>query len=242
MGDLEQHPVYQNDYFAFLQDSAWNSRTFDFHRANFFHRTEGTVMGIAHVCAQSAAHDDTDTLVLFSHILDEETGAGDRSACHEVLMENAHNLHGAAEFGVPPLAVKQARHSPLLIPETVRYRERTLELLTSGYHRMLGVTMALESHADRMLRICRTAFRNTRRELSRSEFVEKIEIYFNVHVDNGVEERHAADAKQCVVNNCHTDADVDEVVLGANATLDVQLEMWDAMYRALPDVGPATSR
>ncbi|GGU84836.1 hypothetical protein GCM10010211_58570 [Streptomyces albospinus] len=30
------------------------------------------------------------------------------------------------------------------------YRERTLVLLSSNYHRMLGVAMALDPHADKM--------------------------------------------------------------------------------------------
>jgi Iron-containing redox enzyme len=236
MDDLERHPVYDNDYFKLLENSSWNSQTYDFHRANFFHRTEGTVKGIAHVCARAAANDDRDTLILFSYILNEETGNGKAAACHEVLMENAHNLHGQVEFGLPPLLVKEARNSSLIIPETVAYRERTLELLSASYHRMLGVVMALESHADKMLQICRTAFRNSRNKLPQSEFVNKVEIYFNVHIANGVEERHAADAKQCVMNNCHTDADVAEIAYGATETLNIQLEMWNAMYKAIHEL------
>ncbi|CAL9317774.1 iron-containing redox enzyme family protein [Streptomyces olindensis] len=234
MDGLEQHDVYSNDYFKFLQDTSWNSQTYDFHRANFFHRTEGTVKGIAHVCAQAAANDDRDTLTLFSFILNEETGNGEAAKCHEILMENAHNLHGEVEFGLSPLRVKEARHSNLVIAETFKYRERTRELVGGSYHRMLGVAMALESHADTMLQICRTAFRNSNTGLPESEFVDKVEIYFNVHVgDEGVEERHAADAKRCVENNCRTEADVAEIAYGARETLNIQLEMWNAMYKAV---------
>ncbi|MFI0714469.1 iron-containing redox enzyme family protein [Streptomyces inhibens] len=233
MGELERHDVYNNDYFKFLENSPWNNRTYDFHRANFFHRTEGTVKGIAHVCAQAAASDDRDTLVLFSYILNEEAGNGVAAHCHEVLMENAHNLYGQVEFGLPPLLVREARNSNLVIPETFAYRERTLELLGAGYHRMLGVAMALESHADKMLQVCRTAFRNSNNKLPESEFVDNVEVYFNVHVgQEGVEERHAADARKCVLNNCHTDADVAEIAYGATETLNIQLEMWNAMYKA----------
>lgn len=232
MAELERHPVYDNGYFKLLENSPWNSRTYDFHRANFFHRTEGTVKGIAHVCAQAAAHDDRDTLVLFSCILNEEAGNGEAGRCHEVLMENAHNLYGQVEFGLPPLRVKDARNSELVLPETFEYRRRTLELLGDSYHRMLGVAMALESHADRMLQVCRTAFRNSNNELSKDRFVDNVEIYFNVHVgDEGVEERHAADAKQCVLNNCHSDADVAEIAHGAKETLKIQLDMWNAMEK-----------
>ncbi|MEU6733638.1 iron-containing redox enzyme family protein [Streptomyces physcomitrii] len=232
--ELEQHRVYGNDYFAFLGNTPWTDRTFDVHRANFFHRTEGTVKGIAYVCAQAAAHDDRDTLVLFSHILNEETGDGVAEHCHEILMENAHNLHGRVEFGLEPLLVREARDSELLIPETMAYRERTLELLSGNYHRMLGVATALESHADPMLQICRAAFRASRKGLGEDEFVKRVQIYFDVHVgDEGVEERHAADAKRCVVNNCRTEADVAEVAYGARETLNIQLDMWNAMYKAV---------
>lgn len=231
---LEDHPVYRNEYFQLLENSPWTSETYDFHRANFFQRTAGTVKGIAYVCAQAAANDDQDTLVLFSYILNEEAGNGEAAHCHEVLMENAHNLHGEAEFGLAPLRVKDAGKSDLVIPETFEYRERTRELLTANYHRMLGVAMALESHADKMLRICRTAFRNTNNKRPHSEFVDNVEIYFNVHVgDEGVEERHAADAKKCVQNNCRTEADVAEIAFGAKETLKIQQGMWDAMYKAV---------
>lgn len=237
MDELERHPVYDNPYFSFLENEPWNSRTYEFHRANFFHRTEGTVKGIAHVCAQAAAHDDRDTLVLFSYILNEEAGNGEAGNCHEVLMENAHNLHGKTEFGLPPLLVRDARESDLVIPETSAYRERTRELLTAGYHRMLGVAMALESHADRMLQVCRTAFRNSNNKLPADEFVRNVEIYFNVHVgDEGVEERHAADARKCVLNNCHSEADIAEIAYGANETLKIQQEMWGAMYKAVREL------
>ncbi|GHJ40696.1 iron-containing redox enzyme family protein [Streptomyces sp. TS71-3] len=232
--DLDRHPVYDNEYFKLLESTPWTGETYDFHRANFFHRTEGTVKGIAHVCAQAAAHDDRDTLVLFSHILNEETGNGVAAHCHEILMENAHNLHGEVEFGLSPLLVRDARDSKLIISETLAYRERTLGLLTTNYHRMLGVAMALESHADRMLQVCRTAFRNTNNELPEARFVDDVEIYFNVHVgDEGVEERHAADAKKCVLNNCHADADVAEIAYAATETLNIQLEMWNAMHKAV---------
>jgi hypothetical protein len=234
MDELERHKVYNNDYFKFLRESPWNSQTYDFHRANFFHRTEGTVKGIAYVCAQAAANDDRDTLTLFSFILNEEAGNGEAAHCHEFLMENAHNIYGEVEFGLSPLRVKKARESSLVIPQTFAYRERIRELVGSSYQRMLGVAMALESHADTMLRVCRTAFRNGNTGLPDSEFVNKVEIYFNVHVgDEGVEERHAADAKKCVLNNCRTEADVAEIAYGATETLNIQLEMWEAMYKAV---------
>src|SRR5207302_1433414 len=123
------------------------------------------------------------------------------------------------------------------IPETRAYRERTRELVGGSYNQMLGVAMALESHADHMLRVCREAFRNTRHELPESRFVDEVEIYFNVHVgDAGVEERHAADARRCVQNNVKSEADLAEIANGATETLDIQLDMWNAMYQHLQEL------
>lgn len=235
---LEQHPVFRNEYFDFLESSRWTGESYDFHRANFFYRTEGTVKGIAAVCARAAANDDTDTLTLFSCILNEEAGNGEAARCHELLMENAHNLHGSAEFGLAPLRVKESRDHDLVIPETRAYRERTRELVGGSYNQMLGVAMALEGHADHMLRVCRTAFRNTHREIPDRRFVDEVEIYFNVHVgDAGVEERHAADARRCVQNNVRSEADLAEIAIGATETLNIQLEMWKAMHERVLAMG-----
>ncbi|WP_224388957.1 iron-containing redox enzyme family protein [Pseudonocardia sp. ICBG1293] len=231
MTDLEDHPVFTNDYFKFLEHCAWNARTYEFHRTNFFFRTEGTIKGIAAVCARAAANDDADTLTLFAQILNEEAGSGDPGQCHELLMESAHNLHGAYEFGLEPLRVKQSRDDALVIKETRAYRERTRELVNGSYNQMLGVAMALEGHADHMLKLCRKAFRATTGTLPAQRYLDEVEIYFNVHVgDAGVEERHAADARRCVRNNVRSDSDMDEIAYGATETLTVQKTMWDAMY------------
>jgi hypothetical protein len=240
MEGLENHPVYNNEYFKLLQYSQWNRQTYELHRANFFYRTELTVKGIAQVCARAALQDDQATLILFAYILNEETGNGSAVHCHEVLMENSHNLYGQVEFDLEPLRVKQAKDSDLIIEATLAYRTRINELLTASYHRMLGVVMALESHADKMLQICRTAFRTGRTRLDKPEFVDKVEVYFNAHVGNGVEERHAADARQCVVNNCRTEADMAEIAYGAKETLEIQLKMWKALYAKAKDLTAAS--
>ena len=94
---------------------------------------------------------------------------------------------------------------------------------------MLGVVMALESHADKMLRACREGFRMTRRLLAPSVFKKKVEVYFNCHLDNGLEERHATDAKTCVANNVRTAADLIAIRYGAEQALNAQTAMWHAL-------------
>ncbi|MBV7263426.1 iron-containing redox enzyme family protein [Photobacterium sp. WH77] len=229
--DLENHSIFENSYFRHLAKHPWTPASYELFRANFFYRTELTVKGIAQVCARSAAMNDMDTLILFSYILGEETGMGNKAHCHEIFMENALNLFGAAEYELASLKVQDAKNSPFIIPETLAYRERIQALLTDSYPRMLGVVMALETHADRMLTAFREAFRLSRAHLEEDQYKNEVEVYFNAHVDNGVEERHAEDARNCVINNCHSQSDLNEIIYGATEMFKAQQAMWLAMYR-----------
>jgi len=229
--EIESHPVFANPYFDSLQRSMWTRDTYALHRANFFYRTELTVKTIAHVCARAADADDMPTLILFSYILNEECGNGELKDCHAVLMEGAHNLFGRAAFDLEPLPVTAAGNSPLIAEGTNRYRKRLQELASGSYQRLLGVAMALESHAEKMLTHCRTAFRAHAGYFDRSQFVREVEVYFNVHLNAGVEQRHAADATQCVRRNCRTPDDLAEVAYGAREMLNVQLDMWQDLHR-----------
>jgi hypothetical protein len=190
-----------------------------------------TVKAVALVCARAAEQDDLATLNLFSYILNEECGNGQPALCHTVLMENSHNLFGQIAFDLDPLRVTAAKHSPLIIESTKRYRERIQELGRASYQRLLGVAMALESHAEVMLSRFRAAFRAHAECVDRRLFVDEIEVYFNVHLDQGVEQRHASDARECVSRNCRTSDQFAEIAYGAFETLEAQFVMWRDLYQ-----------
>lgn len=231
LDSLKDHPIYENSYFKLLETSHWTPITYALHRANFFYRTEITVKCIACVCAQAAMQNDRATLVFFSHILSEETGGGNPDHCHEVLMEQSHNLYGNTEFNLNPLLVNDSKNSEWILPETTVYRDTIFSLAEKSYACLLGVAVALEHHADVMLSAFRKAFRFNCKKIDPNSFVKNIEIYFNCHLDNGVEERHAADARQCVLNNCRTEKDFEDIVYGANKMFEVQGEVWKAMHK-----------
>ena len=109
---LTKHAVFRNPYFHFLKSNKFTPELYAFHRANFFFRTEATVKSVAQVCAKAAIQDDQDTLLLFSYILNEECGNGDKLRCHESLMERSHNVYGAKEYQLTPLKVKEAKATP----------------------------------------------------------------------------------------------------------------------------------
>ncbi len=230
--EIENHRVFDCDYFKRLNEMGWNRETYNLHRANFFYRTELTVKAIAHVCARAAIEDDVPTLTLFSYILNEECGNGKLENCHALLMDKSHNLFGQVAFGLTPIAVTAAKNSPLIIEGTRQYRQRMAELAGGSYQCLLGITMALETHAEKMLTHCRTAFRAHQEKFAeRKVFVHDVEVYFNMHLNSGVEERHAADAKACVMRNCRSAEDLAEIARGARETLEIQLTMWKDMER-----------
>ncbi|MDC8759597.1 iron-containing redox enzyme family protein [Janthinobacterium fluminis] len=241
MSGLENHPVFDNDYFKLLKTEKLTPPLYASHRANFFFRTMATVMGIAHICANAAQNHDQDTLILFSYILNEECGNGDKSQCHELLMEQSHNMYGQLEFDLPPLRVKDAEASrlnprddnsdSLIIDETRDYRSKINALLTRNYPTMLGVAYALETHASIMLTNFRDMFSFNRSHMDKNEYTRKVEIYFNCHLDSGVEDRHAADAQQCVVNNCVSESALADIMYGIDETLKIQHAMWNGMHR-----------
>ena len=241
MRNLDTHPVFQNDYFKFVKENQMTPELYAMHRANFFFRTMATVMGIAHVCAAAASHHDQDTLILFSFILNEECGDGKKSHCHERLMEDSHNLYGQLEFDLPGLSVKdlegradgsrdEEAHA-LVISETKDYRIKINALLTKNYPTMLGVAYALETHASVMLTCFREMFNLNRKHLDHDAFSRQVEIYFNCHLDSGVEDRHASDAQQCVLNNCTSQSSLEDIQYGIDNTLAIQHAMWNGMYR-----------
>jgi hypothetical protein len=241
MNSLEAHPVFDNDYFRLVKESRMTPQLFAAHRANFFFRTMATVIGIAQVCASAASNHDQDTLVLFSYILNEECGDGQKSQCHELLMEQSHNLYGHFEFDLPPLTVRdlEGRRDGLrneeayglVLDETKAYRTTINALLSRNYATMLGVAYALETHASVMLTCFREMFNLNRKHLGEDDFVRKVEVYFNCHLDSGVEDRHASDAQQCVLNNCTSEAALADIKHGIDATLAIQHAMWNGMHR-----------
>jgi len=231
VSELDHHPVFSNDYFSLLQTTKWNASTYELHRANFFYRTDLTVKAIAQACSRAALQDDMDTLVLFSQILSEECGNGNVLRHHGLLMAQAHNIFGRVEFAVPQLPLKEAKMHPLIMEETQQYRDTMQELINGSYPCLLGTLMFLEKHAEIMLLAFRTAFRKNHQQMEVSEYQKKVEIYFNCHLDNGLEERHAEDARQCVLNNYHNNYDFSEIRYGAVEAADAQFNMWDALYK-----------
>ena len=233
INNMTQHPVFQNKYFKFLKTHKFTPELYDFHRANFFFRTEVTVKSVAYVCARAAIQDDQDTLILFSYILNEECGEGNKYRCHELLMEQSHNIYGAQEYKLPPLKVKEARlqypHG-LIIDETKKYREKMSELISGSYETMLGAAYALETHAGFMLTNFREIFSISRTVMTVPDYKKQVEIYFNVHLDSGIEDRHSEDAKQCVINNCQSEKALTDIIYGIDETLKIQKIMWDGMH------------
>jgi hypothetical protein len=242
---LGEHPVFENNYFKFLSRHGFTKELYDIHRANFLFRTMSTVIGIANICAHAAQQHDKETLVLFSYILNEECGNGVNSKCHEILMEQSHNIFGNEEYELAPLFVKdlvdinecgRTGLDNMVVDETKRYRTEIGQLLNKSYPTMLGIAYALELHAGIMLTVFRQAFSISRCKMELNEYKKKVEIYFNCHLDNGVQDRHAHDAKQCILSNCKSWDAYNDIVCGIESTLILQNDMWSGMYNRVQKI------
>jgi hypothetical protein len=243
MDTLPRHPVFDNEYFKLLRVEKLTPKQYEVHRANFFYRTMATVMGIAHICSAAAQHHDQKTLILFAYILNEECGDGEQSRCHEQLMEQAHNLFGYQEYGSAALRVQDLESAmpesrnedafSLVTAETKAYREQLNVMMAKNYPTMLGVAYALETHASIMLSEFRNMFDKNRTQMTEVDYKRMVQIYFNCHLESGVEDRHASDARQCILSNCRDATSLADIIYGIEGTLEAQLNMWNGMYNRI---------
>lgn len=232
LDQVNHHSVFNNEYFQALEsDMPWEPNTYDAFRANFFRRIQLTRDVIAQACARAADEGDTPSLVLLANVLNEECGDGNIDFCHERLLEASFNNFGERIFGLAPLLLTDARTSPLLNTETEEYHMIIRQLCSGSYQRMLGVLWAIETHAEPMLTTIRRGFRTLSGTIDPKEFVEKIEIYFNVHLNSGVEERHASDSLRCVTSNISSKQDFDEAMAGALGGLKAQETFWMGLIK-----------
>jgi hypothetical protein len=238
--EMSGHRALHHPYFDYLIAKAQTGVTaaqFDMHRANYFCRTRETIPSVARVVVAAAQNNDAQTLASAGKNLYEETGEGNHSLAHSLLLERSHNIHGAHIFGLPPLSLKESPHSTLLIPEVHEFVAKQTKLYTSpSYATVLGTGFAHEYAADAMLtQFYRSLFLPYKNHYNNGLF-DAVAKYFLVHI-GGVEERHAQDAKEALLRACKVGKDLDAVREGAFGFLDIQAKLWDGLLIAFEKAG-----
>lgn len=223
-------------FFKYLADAGprFSAAHFDFFRANYFFRTQGTVPSIELLLHAARAERDRRTAADVEATLFEENGSGDPLAAHPLILEQSHNTHAGVIFNLPPLTLADAWRSPHILDATRRFR-REQEFLYSdaSYPRVLGASLAQEAAAVAMLdRFRRTLFLPYAVRYAERRQFEEVDRYFSCHLA-GIEQEHAARARASVRRACRTHADVQNMRDGLESFLAAQAQLWDAMLHGL---------
>lgn len=233
---LADYEDKSNVLFQYLAERAkvnWTPAQFIVYRDNYFFRTYETIECVAKVIISAKRHEDYITLRSAGSNCYEESGSNIAHKSHPELLLYSHNNHSERIFGVKGISLSESATSPNILEETREFRKIQKALYESSNHiEVLAVNYAQEEAAKAMLQIFREAFFEPyRHSYSNKEFNDITE-YFSCHL-NGLEERHADEAKYCLFKRCNTAKDLEIAVASISKILSAQRKMWMAWRKKL---------
>jgi len=223
------------DYLATGVENGFESIQFSFYRANYFYRTYATIPSICILLKAAAEREDEHTLRSAGQNLQEELGLieGNKKS-HAELLRFSHNTHGERVFNLPSISLRDSLNSDFILPTTKTFKKVQHNLYTSrNYIEILAANYAQEAAAVEMLNNFLNAFFKPYSGFyqSKQEFLDIIE-YFTCHLD-GLEQRHAEDAKRNLFKQCKSTNDVRIAVLALKKMLSAQSNMWNELQIGL---------
>jgi hypothetical protein len=240
-GIKEQLQVYRTksaglfDYLRSRSEGGFDSIQFACYRANYFYRTYGTIPSICLLVKAAAEQEDEYTLKNAGQNLKEELGLiKDGKKSHAALLRFSHNTHGERVFKIPPISLQDSFNSSYILSATQLFRKIQQELYSShNYIEILAASYAQEEAATEMLNIFLNSFFKPYAFHYRdeNEFSEIIE-YFTCHLD-GLEERHAENAKRCLFGRCNCMNDQGIAIKAIERMLNAQSNMWNELENGL---------
>lgn len=221
------------DYLATYAQRGFTAEQFLIYRDNFFFRTLSTIPSIAKLMIAAAYNGDYATIADAGKNLFDESGLGNADRVHSALLEHSHNFHGEKMFNLPPIKLIDVKDSKHLVNQVQQYRKVQTSLYESEkYALILAVSFAQETVASSMLRnFYESLFVPYKNAYTDTEF-ESIALYFLAHIQ-GVEQRHAEDAKQAVLRECSDLHTVNLCVQGMLEFLNAQSDLWMGMHDAM---------
>lgn len=227
--ELDKYRKTSTVLFQYLQERAKTGFTksqFEVYRDNYFFRTYQTVVCVAKVVMSAALNADYTTLSSSGKNCYEETGSGVPKKTHPELLLNSHNIHAVRIFGINKISLIDSLQSPNILDKTRAFTKSQMSLYDSKNHiEVLAANYAQEEAATQMLKTFLDCFFEPyRHQYPRKEY-EEITEYFTCHLD-GLEERHADDAKYCLFQRCKSSDDIGTAVSSISKILSAQGEMW----------------
>lgn len=229
------------DYLAQRSKVGFTAAQFSLYRDNYFYRTYRTVPCIAKVVESASKAADYITLSSAASNLFEESGSGQAQKSHPELLLYSHNQHAERVFQLPPTTLIASLDSSHILPEAREFTNVQSSLYYSFNHiEVLGANYAQEEAATEMLTSFMSAFFEPYQSYyNNGDFKNLIE-YFICHID-GLEERHADDARNCLLQWCKTEKDLEIAINSINKILSAQSNLWLGLLQALielEDTGP----
>ena len=216
--ELERHPVNTNDFFqAFKDRHLSRSRLQAFLRQ--YHYFCKHFVKVLEGLLYRTPLDELDMRVELAKTLHSELGSGSSEQAHIRLLERF-----AEALGVSPDEL--ARTEP--IPEVQAYLALLRRLfIESDYLTALGAEMAVEITAAAEFKYFLPGLKKY------GTFPSQALVFFEMHIE--AEDCHGAWLTDAVRKTARTQADLDQVAVGARTTADAWQAFWQGMYREVFD-------
>ncbi|MCE3254726.1 MAG: hypothetical protein K0R25_220 [Rickettsiaceae bacterium] len=238
---IKGHPFF--NYLEQKEEEGINSRQFEIFRANFFFRTNLTIVGLMKFALKAKHAEDLQTVSETMQNLGDETGHGNFMESHIKLLLDSYNQHGKRIFGLPTISsIKSVKHSENLVPEALDYARSKKKAFSRSYPYLAGNIWAHELAADDMLKRFKNAFFTPYEGHYSPDEYESLIKYFTLHsdeskADGNVEERHGQMAKDSAIRACKENLkNLSKVRDGGLEFLEAQSKLWDGMKRKMENV------
>jgi pyrroloquinoline quinone (PQQ) biosynthesis protein C len=236
--EFEKYESRSAIFFDYLKEQSkvgFTKEQFEVYRDNYFSRTYQTIICVAKVVISAALNEDYITLNSAGKNCFEETGSGIKGKTHPELLLYSHNKHAATVFGLGNISFTDSLKSPNVLDATKTFTKTQLSLYSSLNHiEVLAANYAQEEAATKMLRTFMTCFFEPYRHLYPESEYEDVTEYFTCHL-NGLEERHADEAKFCLLQQCNTSNDEEMALASISKMLKAQSDMWVGLKKGFTD-------
>ncbi len=236
---IASYETKSNVLFQYLEEKSkagWTKLQFLLYRDNYFFRTYETIECVAKVIISAKRHEDFITLRSAGNNCYEESGSNIDRKSHPELLLYSHNRHSERIFGIQGISLRDSLNSPNVLAETKELRKIQYALYESLNHiEVLAANYAQEAAATAMLAIFMKSFFEPYRSYYSNKEYREITEYFHCHLD-GLEERHADEAKYCLFQQCKTFKDIETAIATINKLLAAQSTMWIALKEKLQSI------
>ncbi|KAB2879747.1 hypothetical protein F9K33_07895 [bacterium] len=221
------------DYLNQRSQIGFTQNQFQIYRDNYFYRTFRTIPSVCLIVKSAAENEDEAVMKSAGQNLMEELGLINGTTSHSAHLRHSHNIHSERVFKLSPISLRESLSSELVLEKTKEFSRQQAELYASdNYLVVLATNYAQEEVATDMLKSFLSAWFRPYKFLYSLQEYDEVEEYFRCHID-GLEERHAEDAKNSVIKQIKTSQDMNIALTSIRDILVAQSNMWVSLYEGI---------